>query len=36
VLQHKKYKLLGAAYRVFLVGLVLTMAAFVLQFTGVL
>ncbi|AYJ86120.1 hypothetical protein D3Y57_09255 [Sphingomonas paeninsulae] len=36
VLQHKKYKFLGAAYRVFLVGLVLTMAAFALQFTGVL
>lgn len=36
VLQHKKYRYLGAAYRVFLIGLVLTMAAFALQFTGIL
>ena len=36
VLQRKKYKYLGAAYRVFLIGLVLTMAAFVLQYAGVI
>ncbi|WP_293880690.1 Pycsar system effector family protein [Sphingomonas sp.] len=36
VLMHKKYKFLGLAYRVFLVGLVLTMSAFGLQFAGIL
>ena len=32
VLQHKKYRLLGWAYRVFLVGLVASAAAFVVEF----
>ncbi|MDP8994474.1 MAG: DUF5706 domain-containing protein [Pseudomonadota bacterium] len=32
VLQHKKYRLLGWSYRVFLVGLVASAAAFVLEF----
>ncbi|UVO54429.1 Pycsar system effector family protein [Sphingomonas sp. SUN039] len=36
VLQHKKYKYLGAAYRAFLVGLVLTLAAAVGQWLGLL
>lgn len=31
VLQHKKYKLLGWAYRIFLAGLVLAFAAFILE-----
>jgi hypothetical protein len=34
VLQHKKYRYLGAAYRAFLTGLVLTLAAAVLQWLG--
>ena len=36
VLQHKKYKYLGAAYRAFLIGLVLTLAAAVVQWVGLL
>ncbi len=32
VLQHKKYRLLGYAYRVFLVGLVASCAAFVVEY----
>jgi Family of unknown function (DUF5706) len=36
VLQHKKYKYLGYAYRVFLVGLVLTVACLILEKTGVI
>jgi hypothetical protein len=32
VLQHKKYRLLGWAYRIFLVGLVASAASFVLQY----
>jgi hypothetical protein len=32
VLQHKKYKLLGWAYRIFLVGLVASAASFVVQY----
>ena len=36
VLQHKKYKFLGYAYRVFLVGLVLTVACLILEKTGVI
>jgi hypothetical protein len=36
VLQHKKYKFLGYAYRVFLVGLVLTVLCLVLEKTGML
>ena len=36
VLQHKKYKYLGAAYRAFLVGLVATLAAAVAQWAGLL
>ena len=36
VLQNKKYKYLGAAYRAFLVGLVLTLAAAVMQWVGLI
>ncbi len=36
VLQHKKYKYLGYAYRVFLVGLVLTVLCLVLEKAGVI
>ena len=36
VLQQKKYKYLGAAYRAFLIGLVLTLAAAVAQWVGLL
>lgn len=36
VLQHKKYKFLGYAYRVFLVGLVLTVLCLVLEKTGII
>ncbi len=36
VLQHKKYKFLGYAYRVFLVGLVLTVLCLVLEKTGLI
>ena len=32
VLQHKKYRLLGYAYRIFLIGLVASCAAFVVQY----
>lgn len=36
VLQHKKYKFLGYAYRAFLVGLVLTVACLILEKAGVI
>nr|WP_246447626.1 Pycsar system effector family protein [Novosphingobium flavum] len=36
VLARKKYRLLGYAYRVFLVGLALTMACFAAEYAGVL
>ncbi len=35
VLQHKKYRFIGYAYRVFLVGLVLTMATLMFEKSGV-
>ncbi len=36
VLQHKKYRYLGAAYRAFLIGLVATLVAAVVQWVGLL
>ncbi len=36
VLERKKYKYLGAAYRAFLIGLVLTLAAAVVQWVGLI
>lgn len=36
VLQHKKYRYLGAAYRAFLIGLVATLVAAVAQWVGLL
>ena len=36
VLQHKKYRFIGYAYRVFLIGLVLTMGALIFEKSGIL
>ena len=34
VLQHRKYRYLGYAYRLFILGLVLTIAAFAIELAG--